>query len=88
MKSLIVAIALVLATPVAFAAVQDVSSEAEAHLYRYGDVIDVDKVISQEVVVQSDGVQKLETVKLVYRDHAGLERNLFYKRFAETQSDN
>jgi len=48
MKKLIVAIALV--TPAAFAVAQDKVPDAEAHQYRYGDVIDVDKVISQVVL--------------------------------------
>jgi len=85
MNKLIVAIALV--TPAEFAVAQDKVPDAEARQYRYGDVIDVDKVISQDVVAQSDDVQRLETVKLVYRDHAGIEHNLYYKRIAETHQD-
>lgn len=85
MKKFIVALALV--TPAAFAVAQDNNPDAHAHQYRYGDVIDVDKVISQDVVVQSETSQALETVKLVYRDHAGVQHDLYYKRFAETHQD-
>ncbi len=84
-KKLIVAIALV--TPAAFAVAQDNTPSSDAHQYRYGDVIDVEKVISQDVVVQSETSQALETVKLVYRDHAGVEHDLYYKRVAETHQD-
>ncbi|MDM3887790.1 DUF2790 domain-containing protein [Pseudomonas sp. BCRC 81390] len=85
MKKFIVALALV--TPAAFAVAQDNNSDADAHQYQYGDVIDVDKVISQDVVVPSEPSQALETVKLVYRDHRGVEHDLYYKRVAETHQD-
>ncbi|WHH50050.1 DUF2790 domain-containing protein [Pseudomonas sp. Ap32] len=85
MKKFIVALALV--TPAAFAVAQDKNPDADAYQYRYGDVVDVDKVISQDVVVQSEPSQALETVKLVYRDHAGVEHDLYYKRVAETHQD-
>lgn len=86
MKRLIVAIALI--TPTAVVLAQDNVPDVEAHQYHYGDVIDIDKVISQNVVVQSADDQRLETVKLVYRDHAGKEHGLYYKRFADSQQDN
>ncbi|AXA23466.1 hypothetical protein C1S65_04790 [Pseudomonas putida] len=85
MKKFIVALALM--TPAAFAVAQSNNPDTDAHPYRYGDVIDVDKVVSQDVVVQSETSQALETVKLVYRDHAGVEHDLYYKRVAETHQD-
>ena len=85
MKNLISAIALL--TPGAFAVAQDNPQEPRVRQYHYGDVIDVDKVISEDVT-QIDNTQGIETVRLVYRDHAGVNHELDYNRIAENHQNN
>ncbi|HGM5580276.1 TPA: DUF2790 domain-containing protein [Pseudomonas putida] len=86
MKAIILALAL--AAPAAFAATQATASIQDTHAYSYGDQLDVDKVLEETVTDASSATGGLETVKLVYQDHAGAVHSFSYKRLALNGQDN
>ncbi|MFJ9990997.1 DUF2790 domain-containing protein [Pseudomonas putida] len=86
MKAIILALSL--AAPAAFAAAEATASIQDVHAYSYGDQLDVAKVVEETVMDTSSATGGLETVKLVYQDHAGAVHSFYYKRLAETGQDN